>query len=108
MSTPGKDQERSDRLGDLIAYCSENGRVVPKPMVWRALYDRLPNRHQKPSGGWEPALPLILGAWHYSSDLEKRLRLQEHLRWANAHDCLNDAEAMLKGLGESDWHHEGD
>lgn len=106
MSTLGKDQE-SDRLGALIAYCAENGRVVPKPMVWKALYDRLPNRHQKPSSGWEPALPLILGAWHYSSDLDKRLRLHEHLRWAEKHGVLDDVEGMLRGLSENDWHHEG-
>lgn len=67
----------------------------------------LPDRRQI-GAGWEPPLPLILGAWHHVSNLEKMLRLAEHIQWADKHGKLTEASAFLRGLVESDWHHLGD
>jgi hypothetical protein len=66
----------------LIAYCRENGRVCPKPDVWNELWELLPERQQI-DGGWQPSLPLILASWAYTSNLEKMLRLAEHIEWAD-------------------------
>lgn len=60
IKTPERKQDGA--LAQLIAYCNVNRRVVPLPQIWKTLHERLPNRRQKPSGGWEPPLPLILSA----------------------------------------------
>ncbi len=77
------------------------------PQVWNALWETLPDRHRV-GDGWEPPLPLILGAWHFTSNLEKMLRLEEHIRWAEQHGRLAEVDQFLRSLPESDWHHLGD
>jgi hypothetical protein len=67
----------------------------------------LPNKVQA-GGHWRPALPLILGAWHYSSNLEKMARLQDHIAWASEQGKLGQVSAFLQALPESDWHHLND
>jgi len=91
----------------LIAYCSENGRVCPLPEKWNQLWEKLPNRARK-GAGWEPPLPLILGAWNYSSGLEKMHRLSEHIEWVEKHGNLSEVEVFLRNLSENEWHHLGD
>ena len=34
---------------------------------------------------WEPALPLILAAWHDTPAMLKMVRLAEHIQWAEKH-----------------------
>jgi len=97
----------ADTRAELIAYCRENGRVCPVPMKWNDLYQLLPGTHRV-GNGWEPALPLILGAWDHASNLEKMLRLEEHIIWADKHGALEKVTAFLHGLHETDWHHLGD
>lgn len=92
---------------NLIAYSRENGRVCPQPSLWNDLWNMLPERHQI-GAGWEPPLPLILGAWHYASNLEKMARLAEHIQWADKHGKLAEASAFLRRLAESEWYHFGD
>jgi hypothetical protein len=97
----------SDTAQTLIAYCRENGRVCPQPLSWNALWDLLPERRQV-GAGWIPPLPLILGAWHFTSDLEKMGRLKEHIEWAEQHGNLPEIAVYLRKLPEKDWHHVGD
>jgi hypothetical protein len=88
----------------LIAYCRENERVCPLPARWNELWEMLPNKVQT-ERGWQPPLPLILGAWNYASNLEKMLRLADHIHWAQSHGCLSTVTAFLRALPEGDWHH---
>jgi hypothetical protein len=67
----------------------------------------LSERRQSGAGG-EPHPPLILGAWHYASDVEKSDRLLEQIEWADQHAKLSEVEAFLRNLQEKDWHHTGD
>ena len=67
----------------------------------------LPERRQI-GAGWEPSVPLILGAWNFASNLEKMLRLAEHIQWADDHGELAEASAFLRSLEETDWHHLSD
>ena len=60
-----------ETLGSLWEYCQVNGRLVPMPTPWNRLYELLRDRRRKASGGWEPALPLILAAWEHSLPIEK-------------------------------------
>ena len=60
--------ETFDTLWD---YCTSDGRMIPKD--WQRLHDMLANKNQKPSGGWQPSLPLILAARDVTMPMEKQL-----------------------------------
>ena len=92
------------QLQTLIDYCAKDGRVCPMPSKWNELWEMLPNRSRTGSR-WEPALPLILAAWYDTTNIEKMLRLREHLEWAEKHGNLDIVDKYLKDLPESNWHH---
>ena len=94
----------NDTVPALIAYCRKNGRVCPLPLKWHALWEALPER-RRVGTGWEPPLPIILDAWHYASNLEKMIRLAEHIQWASRHNQLVQVSTFLRGLTEAEWHH---
>jgi len=91
-------------LEEAIAEATKNNRVCPMPPLWDKLYKLLPDRKRK-GFGWEPALPLILAAWHEASGLSKTLRLKEHLEWAESHGAIDQIYAFMVSLSESDWYH---
>lgn len=91
----------------LLSYCMANDRVCPQPMRWHELWELLPGR-RRVGAGWEPPLPLVLGAWWHTSNADKRQRLGEHIRWAQAHRALDAADSFLRDLNEGEWHHVGD
>jgi hypothetical protein len=97
----------NETVQSLVAYCRDNQRVCPQPLSWNALWELLPDRRQR-GAGWTPPLPLILGAWHFTSDFEKRNRLVEHIEWADQHGNLSEIAAYLRKLPEEEWHHAGD
>ena len=92
-------------LNDILAECTINRRVCPQPQQWNRLWESLPNRRRQ-GAGWEPPPPLILAAWHYSSDAEKRERLRVHLQWADEHGALEDVANLISNLTPKDWHTE--
>lgn len=87
-------------------YCQQNNRAIPKD--WNGFYQRLKNKRQKPSGGWEPPLPLILAAWDSSMPIEKVMRFREHIEWAEKQGQLDEILNYLKSLSEDDWFHFGE
>jgi hypothetical protein len=95
-------------LDTVWQFCTTNNRLVPMPQQWNELYSRLKNTRQKPSGGWEPPLPLILGAWDYSTPIEKQLRFKEHLHWAQEQGQLEEIDGFLRSLTETQWCHFGE
>ena len=95
-----------ETLESLWEYCQVNNRAIPKD--WNGHYNKLKNRTQKPSGGWEPPLPLILAAWDTTMPLEKHLRFRQHLEWAERQDQLDEIGSYLRGLSEDDWFHFGE
>ena len=102
MNTP------ADSFAALWQYCTAENRLVPMPPYWSQLYGMLKNTRQKASGGWEPPLPLILAAWQHSMPIEKQLRFQEHIRWAEAQGQLAEVGAFLRSLPEDHWCHFGE
>ena len=96
-----------ETVESLIAFCRQNNRVCPQPTRWQDLYELLPSK-KRLGGGWEPALPLILAAWHDTPALHKMLRLAEHIEWADKHGCLDAVATYLRNLQEEDWHHLGE
>jgi hypothetical protein len=97
-----------DTFDSLWGLCTANNRLVPMPPQWSDLFRLLKNTRQKPSGGWEPPLQLILVAWHHSMPIEKQLRFKEHFQWAAAQDQLNEIGDFLRLLPETQWCHFGE
>lgn len=100
--------DASEVFEELWLYCASNNRLVPMPTQWNHLYGLLKYTRQKPSGGWEPPLPLILAAWHYTMPIEKQLRFKEHLEWARQNAQLEQIGAFLRALPEDQWCHFGE
>lgn len=98
----------ADQFDEIRAYCSDKSRVCPVPIRWNELWELLPSKQRKATGGWEPSLPLILGAWHETTNLEKIARLNEHLKWAADHGSLDELRTFICSLEESDWLHMGE
>jgi hypothetical protein len=80
---------------------------MSQPNRWQELWEKLPNR-KRVGVGWEPALPLILAAWHDTPVLLKMVRLADHIEWADKHSALVEIAAFLRELPEKDWHHIGE
>lgn len=78
------------------------------PLKWYGLFRMLKNRRQKPSGGWEPSLPLILAAWYDTMPVEKQLRFKEHIQWASDNSQIEEVGKYLRELSEDDWTHFGE
>ena len=97
----------SDTVESLVAYCRENNRVCPLPLLWNRLWEMLPNR-TRVGAGWQPPLPLILAAWHDTPAMLKMLRLAEHIEWAAQHGALEPVGNFLHELREEDWFHIGE
>lgn len=87
----------------LVEYCRAEGRICPAPQTWNKFWQLLPDRERSGSG-WRPALPLILAAWHATSDDQKRERFIEHLAWARDHGILQVASDFLTALSDAEWH----
>jgi len=97
----------TDTVESLLVYCRENGRICPMPQRWTALWELLPNRIRV-GVGWQPPLPLILGAWDDTPAMLKMYRLSVHIRWAAEHNALGTVATYLHALREVEWFHLGD
>lgn len=98
--------DQPESLDSLWSYCTQMERVVPRD--WNKLYRMLANRRQLSSGGWEPALPLILAAWDETEADQKQQRFREHLEWACSLGQLERIGAYLRSLNEAEWFHRSD
>lgn len=97
--------EKSSIPESLLSLATMERRVVPNPNAWNQLWKTLRGRTQKPSGAWEPSLPLILDGWWYSNDVQKRERFLEHLEWAVSHGQTDQMIQILRELKAEDWYY---
>jgi len=93
-----------ETLEEVLALAQSNNRVCPQPRKWNELYKLLPNT-RRVGHGWKPSIPLILGSWFDSSDMQKMSRLREHIEWAHDNNCLGTICQFLENLKEEEWHH---
>jgi hypothetical protein len=91
-------------LTSLLEYVKAQDRVCPMPIRWDELWQMLPGR-QRQGGTWEPAPPLILGAWWDTPSFAKMERLAEHINYASAHGVLANVDQFLRALPETEWAH---
>jgi len=94
-------------LDELLLLATKYDRVCPLPQEWSRLFELLPDK-RRAGNGWEPALPLILAAWHDTPPMLKMLRLREHIEWAGSHGALSAAGEFLESLPEEKWLHLGE
>lgn len=97
----------SPDLAELIRYCQERDRICPRPLEWNEFYEKIGGSRRDTTAGiiWEPMPPLVLSAWNFSNDDDRRTRFYEHLAWATQVGTLHIAEAFLRSLPEVAWHH---
>ena len=98
----------AEAFDSLWSYCTANNRLVPMPSQWNEFFGMLKNKKQNPNGGWQPALPLILAAWHDSLPIAKQLRFKEHIDRALSQGQLTEVGQFLRALPETQWCHFGD
>ncbi|MBG9390367.1 hypothetical protein [Caenimonas aquaedulcis] len=94
-------------VAEAMVEARRNNRLCPQPLLWKQLYDMLPDKVQG-DHGWQPQPPLIGSAWSSTPPLVKRMCLRDHIEWAEGHGVLDEVHAFLKALPETDWHHMGD
>jgi hypothetical protein len=97
----------NEQLTELMTFCKSNKRVCPKPDKWNKFWEMLPNK-TRVGNEWNPSLPLILSAWSFTSNLEKEIRFNEHLKYSLESDYLDQSCKFLYALSEEDWHHLND
>jgi hypothetical protein len=64
------------------------------PKAWQQLWEMLPDK-RRAVDAWEPAVPLILAAWHETPAMLKMVRLAEHIQWAEKHNALPEVAALI-------------
>jgi hypothetical protein len=75
----------------------ELGYICPNPMVWDEFFNSFCKNHQD-------LKPLILGAWHHTTDYEKIKRFELQLMALENEKALNNAIFYLDKLIDSDWY----
>lgn len=74
-----------------------NNRICLQPQNWELLYQAIKKAYPERV----IVKPLILAAWHHTSDTEKRNRFCMHLEYDIT---AGVAEGILKNVAESDWY----
>jgi hypothetical protein len=92
-----------NQLDKLLQFVQSEGRICPEPGKWNELWEMLPDR-KRVGNGWQPPLPLILGAWKYASGIEKMLRLRQHIEYASEKGSLDAVDQFLRSLSDNDWY----
>ena len=89
-------------LDDLIIYATSKNRVCP--IQWDKLWNTMgPPKKSDPNC---PGLPLILGAWHETSDAQKRARFISQICYSQHIGKFLDVAKFLYSLKkEDDWHY---
>ena len=80
------------------------GKVCPMPYKWHILWEMLPDK-KRVECGWEPAPPLILSAWGYTTAEEKRERFRMHVLYAEEKGVLEKVIKFLDSLSDKDWYY---
>jgi len=90
----GRKVNLNDKLADLFKYVKSDGQICPQPKHWNEMWEMLPDKKRR-GNGWNPPLPLILGAWWHTSDAEKKMRLKQHIEYAAQKGALGEIDDFL-------------
>jgi hypothetical protein len=87
------------KLRDLKNFCRSSGRICPMPNPWMHIHRMI----QQATPKTKVPSPLILAAWHITSDDEKLARFVDHLDRAHAGNILAEIDKYLRALAPNDW-----
>lgn len=93
-------KENVVELDEVLYFSQSDSRVCPQPQEWNRFWELMHIDNLKPSP------PLILAAWHHTSDEEKINRFASQIRWAAEHGLLVKAHTFIKALKDEHWHYE--
>lgn len=87
-----------DQINDFL---SKDGRICPNPEHWSNLYSLIRSDLEK-----NKLAPLILAAWGFTSDFEKKVRLKEQIDFVFtlSEDKQNRFFNYLLSISDSNWH----
>ena len=90
-----------DLVEELISYVSSKNRICPNPVEWDAV--------SKIIGAAKPGhkcTPLILAGWAFSSDVQKRDRLIQQIKFSQSlgEDVFERFAQSLYNLKKEDWY----
>ncbi|MDD5265771.1 MAG: ankyrin repeat domain-containing protein [Methylococcales bacterium] len=92
----------SEVATSLIEYCGADGRVCPRGDKWQELWKMLPEDLTKVGREKIPLPPLILAAIE-CQPWEKRMRVKDHIAWADARGVIGQVNSFLRGLSFEEW-----
>lgn len=73
--------------------------VCPNPKIWNKVYFHLTEFYKNNDHiDSPPPKPLILNGWIFSSDLEKKIRWEETIKWTHKYNCTQ----LIPDIKESD------
>ena len=98
------DADHGWKLAALLSFVQTDDRVCPRPIEWQSFWESLPGA-ERTTSGFTPAPPLVLAAWHGTSNEAKALRFREHILWASERGGIDAADQFLHSLAEEAWHH---
>ncbi len=78
-----------------------NERICPMPNKWNDLFSLI----QRKADTTNLSVPLILGAWWVTSNLDKKVRFKNHIEFAYQNGLINEVKSFLLNLEENQWHH---
>lgn len=87
----------NDLIKKYLERINDKKKVCPNPMVWNEFYNKFCDSNKIPK-------PLILSAWHNTTDDEKFKRFELQLNTIENLSSLNEAFMYLENLVDSDWH----
>jgi hypothetical protein len=108
----------TQEVEDLIKYCTDKERSVPKPYKWVEVmkiieYEKIEKHYQK------TLQCLILGAWNFASKESKIKVLRNQILWAGNHNLVDlnivstkrdkifyELKDFLMNLPEEEWCHQ--
>lgn len=95
----------SEVATSLIEYCGADGRVCLRGDKWQELWRMLPEDLSKVGRERTPPTPLILAAIE-CEPWEKRMRVKNHIAWADAQGVIGQVNSFLRDLSFEEWERE--
>lgn len=94
------------KLLELIEYCQNNHKICPLPRDWNRICSHCMRYTRRCEFTKFPPfqLPLVLITWHYSSDVDKRLRLLTQIYWCYKNFGMEFMYSDIMKLKDTNWH----
>ena len=92
----------SEVAASLMEHCTADERVCPRGDKWQELWKMLPEDSTKAGREKMPPQPLILAAAS-CEPWEKRMRVKDHIAWADAQGVIEQVNSFLRDLPFEEW-----